>query len=329
MQSFEWIDARSVEQAAALLAAGSAERPVVAKAGGMDLMDLMKEGIVAPARVVNLRTIDALAELRFDARHGLHLGALCTLADIASSPAILTHYRALAEAAAHAATPQVRNAATIGGNLLQRPRCWYFRNQHFHAAGSETGTTARQHVREDQYGAIFDNAATSMVHASTPATALIAYGASVHLRDAQGRTRSVALQDFLLPPDMNRDRDAQIERNEVLTHVTIPALPPQTRVAYHKQTERDSYDWPICDVAVVLGMQGNVVADATIVLGWVAPLPRRASQSEALLVGRTISEQVAAEAARAALLGATPSPRNRYKATVLETVLRRTILAAA
>jgi xanthine dehydrogenase YagS FAD-binding subunit len=328
MQSFEWIDARSVEQAAALLAAGSAERPVVAKAGGMDLMDLMKEGIVVPARIVNLRSIDALAELRFDERQGLHLGALCTLADIATSPAICTRYRALAEAAAHAATPQVRNAATIGGNLLQRPRCWYFRNQHFHSARSATGT-AGQHLREDQYGAIFDNATSSMVHASTPATALIAYGASVHLRDAQGRMRSVLLQDFLLPPDMNRDRDARLERNEVLTHVTIPALPPQTRVAYHKQTERDSYDWPICDVAVVLAMQGDVVTTAAIVLGWVAPLPRRASQSEAMLVGRALSEQVAGEAAHAALLGATPSPRNRYKASVLETVLRRTILAAA
>jgi xanthine dehydrogenase YagS FAD-binding subunit len=321
MQSFEWIDARSVEHAAALLGAGSADRPVVAKAGGMDLIDLMKEGIVAPARVVNLRTLETLAQLRFDERSGLHLGALSTLAEIAANPVIHNRYRALAEAATHAATPQVRNAATIGGNLLQRPRSWYFRNEHLHEAA------AKGH--EDQYGAIFDNATTSMVHASTPATALIAYGASVHLCDAQGRARSVLLQDFLLPPDASRDRDAKLERDEVLTHVTVPLLPQHTRVAYHKQTERDSYDWPIFDVAVVLEMQDSAVKTAAIVLGWVAPLPRRAAQSEALLVGRQIDEHVAAEAARAALAGATPSPRNRYKATMLEAVLRRTILAAA
>jgi xanthine dehydrogenase YagS FAD-binding subunit len=320
MQSFEWIDARSVEHAAALLGAGSAERPVVAKAGGMDLIDLMKEGIVAPARVVNLRTLDALTELRFDGP-GLHLGALSTLAQIATNPLVRTRYRVLAEAAAHAATPQVRNAATIGGNLLQRPRSWYFRNQLLHEIAA-TG-------HEDQYGAIYDNATNSMVHASTPATALIAYGASVHLCDAQGRTRSVLLQDFLLPPDVTRDRDAKLERDEVLTHVTVPAPPAQTRVAYHKQTERDSYDWPIFDVAVVLGMRDGVVTTATIVLGWVAPLPRRAAKSEALLVGCSIDERVAALAASEALADATPSPRNRYKVPMLEAVLRRTLLAAA
>ena len=331
MQSFEWIDARSVQHAAALLGACSAEHPVLAKAGGMDLIDLMKEGIVTPARVVNLKTIDALAEVRFDEREGLNLGALTTLADIAASPLVRGRYRALAEAAAHAATPQVRNAATIGGNLLQRPRSWYFRNRHFHA-GDGDGAAGQQYERDDRYGPIFDNGGTgetTLVHASTPATALIAYGASVHVSNAQGRTRSVLLQDFLVPPDMNRDRDAQLERDEVLTHVTVPAVPLHTRVAYHKQTERDSYDWPICDVAVVLGMNGDLVASATIVLGWVAPLPRRAAQSEALLVGREISEHVAAEAARAALVGATPSARNRYKVPVLEAVLRRTILAAA
>jgi xanthine dehydrogenase YagS FAD-binding subunit len=321
MQSFEWVDARSVEHAAALLGAGSAARPVVAKAGGMDLIDLMKEGIVVPARVVNLRTLDTLTELRFDERAGLHLGALSTLAGIAANPLIRTRYRALADAAAHAATPQVRNAATIGGNLLQRPRSWYFRNRDLHREAA-TG-------HEDQYGAIFDNAANSMVHASTPATALIAYGASVHLCDAEGRTRSVLLQDFLLPPDVSRDRDAKLERDEVLTHVTVPPPPAQARVAYHKQTERDSYDWPIFDVAVVLGMRDSVVASATIVLGWVAPLPRRASGSEALLVGSTIDERVAALSASAAVADATPSSRNRYKVPMLATVLRRAILAAA
>ena len=153
------------------------------------------------------------------------------------------------QAAAHAATPQLRNAATIGGNLLQRPRCWYFRNELFHAAREEVGR------EQSQYGAIFDNAKTTMVHASTPATALLAYGASVHVVGKQGKSRTIALGDFLLPPDFDRDRDTTLGHDEVLTHVSVPPVAGNTRAAYHKQTERDSYDWPICDVAVVLTLR--------------------------------------------------------------------------
>ncbi|MET0535808.1 MAG: FAD binding domain-containing protein [Steroidobacter sp.] len=321
MQSFEWVEARSVEEAAALLAATTRDKPVVAKAGGMDLLDLMKEGIVQPARVVNLRSITSLGGVHVDDR-GMRLGALVTLAEIARDPSISKHYRALAEAAQHAATPQVRNAATLGGNLLQRPRCWYFRNEHFHKISQADHS-------EHQYHAIFDNRQTAMVHASTPATALVAYDASVHLTLAGGSSRFVPLAEFLLPPSMTRDRDTVIADGEVLTHISVPAPPPNARVAYHKQTERDSYDWPTCDVAVLLRMDGNVIAEARIVMGWVAPTPRRATESERMLVGRELNESTAAEAARAAVSGATPLAKNVYKVRVLETVVRRKLLAAA
>jgi xanthine dehydrogenase YagS FAD-binding subunit len=320
MQSFEWVDASSVEAAAALLCATTASAPVIAKAGGMDLLDLMKEGIVRPARVINLKSIRSLGGIRID-DDGLQLGALATLAEIARHPGIGGQYRALANAAAHAATPQVRNAATIGGNLLQRPRCWYFRNEHFHAL-------AEADHSENQHHAIFDNQGTVMVHASTPATALIAYDADVHLTNANGSSRSVALKDFLLPPAMKRDRDTLIADGEILTHISVPALPKGIRCAYHKQSERESYDWPICDVAVVLQMNGRTVTAAKIVLGWVAPTPRRALESEQILIGREIDETSATEAARAAVHGATPSTKNVYKVKVLEAVVQRTLLAA-
>jgi xanthine dehydrogenase YagS FAD-binding subunit len=166
-----------------------------------------------------------------------------------------------------------------------------------------------------------------MVHASTPATALLAYDASVHL--VLGRSsRVVALKDFLLPPSMERDRDTIIANGEVLTHISVPPIQANTRCAYHKQTERESYDWPICDVAVVLQMNGDTVASAKIVLGWVAPTPRRAIDAEGLLVGRKIDERSAAEAATAAIRSATPLPKNAYKVPVLRAVIKRTILAA-
>ncbi len=321
MQSFEWVDAQTVDEATALLAATAREAPVIAKAGGMDLLDLMKEGIIQPARVVNLRSIRALDGIRVDDR-GLHLGALVTLAEIARHPAICRQYRALAEAAQHAATPQVRNAATIGGNLLQRSRCWYFRNEHFHRLASADHS-------EHQYHAIFDNQQTVMVHASTPATALLAYDATVHLSLVGGVSRSLPLAEFLIPPSMSHDRDSLIADGEVLTHICVPQLPRNTRCAYHKQTERDSYDWPICDVAVVLQMSGNIVDAARIVMGWVAPTPRRALESERLLLGQALTESSAAAAAQIAVRDATPRPKNAYKVKVLETVVKRTLLAAA
>lgn len=322
MNSFQWIDAGSVEEAVALLAA-SERGTTIAKAGGLDLLDLIKEGIIAPARVVNLQRIDALRGLQFDQKTGLHLGALTTLAQIAGDASIRQNYPALAAAAAHAATPQVRNAATIGGNLLQRPRCWYFRNEIFHAAREEVGR------EQSQYGAIFDNAKTTMMHASTPATALLAYGASVHVVGKAGQSRAIALADFLLTPDFHRDRDTTLAHDEVLTRVSVPAVAANTRAAYHKQTERDSYDWPICDVAVVLTLRDRKVEAARIVAGSVAPVPRRLQASEDLLVGREIDERLAAEAGRLAVRGATPTEQNSYKVAILETGVRRTILQAA
>lgn len=322
MSTFQWIDARSVEEAVALLSAPSAQGTTIAKAGGLDLLDLMKEGIVAPTRIVNLQRIDALRGVQLTEAAGLRLGALTTLAEIANDASIRHHYSALAAAAAHAATPQIRNAATIGGNLLQRPRCWYFRNQLFHAAREEMGRD------QSQYGAIFDNARTSMVHASTPATALLAYGANVHVVGRQGKSRTLALSDFLLPPEFDRDRDTTLARDEVLIHVSVPPVAAHTTAAYHKQTERDSYDWPICDVAVVLTTKDRKVEAARIVAGAVAPVPRRMTASENVLLGREIDEQLAAEAARLAVRGATPTAKNGYKVPVLEAVIRRTILAA-
>jgi xanthine dehydrogenase YagS FAD-binding subunit len=326
MQSFEWVDAESVEQAVSLLGESKDGAPVVAKAGGMDLLDLMKGGVLSPRRVVNLKSIKGLDGVRFDARQGLELGALVTLARIAREPEVRGRFLALSEAAEHAATPQVRNAATLGGNLLQRPRCWYFRNEFFHQAGGDEAARVRDGL--NQYHAIFDNQRTAMVHASTPATALVAYGASVELVGPGGKARTVPVSELLLPPDMKRPRDTVIAPNELLTRVRIPAPAAGTRAAYHKQGERESYDWPLCDVAVVLQLEGRVVRQAAIAMGWVAPTPRRATEAEKLLVGKPVNEELARQAAKAAVAGATPLSRNAYKVPVLEAVVRRTILEA-
>jgi xanthine dehydrogenase YagS FAD-binding subunit len=319
MNSFEWIDADSVEEASKLLAEGA-----VAKAGGIDLLDLMKEGIVRPARVVNLRTIGGLDEIRVEADGTLRLGALATLARIAADPQVRARFGALASAAVHAATPQVRNVATIGGNLLQRPRCWYLRSEHF--ARSEVEAAARN--GENQYHAIFDTERTPLVHASTPATALLAYDATIHARSVRGE-RSISIREFFLAPDATRQSDVALRDDEIITHITVPATASDTVAAYRKQTERDSYDWPICDVAVVLRLQADRrVKAAAIALGWVAPVPMRAKSAESLLIDKTIDESLAREAARAVVSAARPLSRNAYKVNVLAAAIQRTIVAA-
>jgi xanthine dehydrogenase YagS FAD-binding subunit len=312
---FDWVDAASVEQAAAHLgdAPGGAGATVVAKAGGTDLVDLLKEGIVRPSRVVNLRTIRGMDEVTFAEGRGLTLGALATMTRVEADPLVRERYPALAEAIAHAATPQVRNAATMGGNLLQKPRCWYFRSSHF--AGGDYGALARE--GENRFHAIFDNATCAMVTASTPATALLAYNASVDLTGPRGKTRTVRLADFYVPPAPDPLRGTILAPGEVLTRIVVPAFPRTARAAYHKQTERESYDWPICDVAVLLNLDGRTVRGATIAMGWVAPTPRRADEAERALVGRELTEDAARAAAAQPSRGATPLSKNAYKVPVL------------
>jgi len=321
VNSFEWIDVRSVDEASRLLSGGEG---TVVKAGGIDLLDLMKEGLVRPARLLNLRTIAGMDEIRIEADGTLRIGALATLARIADDAQVRDRFGALAAAAAHAATPQVRNVATLGGNLLQRPRCWYLRNEHF--ARTEVESAARN--GENQYHAIFDTERTPLVHASTPATALLAYDATIHVRSTRGE-RGIAVRDFFLAPDPTRVSDVAMQADEIVTRITLPPTARGTVSAYRKQTERDSYDWPICDVAIALRLQPDrTVASAAIALGWVAPIPMRALAAESVLIGKRIDEALAREAARTAVSSAKPLSRNSYKVPVLEATIQRTILAA-
>jgi xanthine dehydrogenase YagS FAD-binding subunit len=324
MTSFEWIDAHSIEEVVHLLGTSGTDASIVLKAGGMDLLDLMKEGIVQPKRIVNLKTVAGCGDIRLDGQGDVRIGALATLAQIASAPTIVKHFAALSAAADHAATPQVRNVATIAGNLLQRPRCWYFRNAHFDRA--DVIAAVRQ--GENQYHGIFDTDRTPLVHASTPATALLAYDATIHLVSSQG-PRSVLMREFLLPPDPTRNSDVAIHPGEVITHISLPPLPAGSVSTYHKQTERDSYDWPICDIAVVLGLNPDrAIERASIALGWVAPTPMRAHEAEQLIVGRRLDKALARQAARAVTRRAQPLTKNSYKIAVLESVIERTLLQA-
>lgn len=319
MKSFEWSNAATLDEAIAQLGPG-----VVVKAGGVDLLDRMKEGIDAPARLVNLRGaggLDGIAD-----GDEIAIGPLATLAAIESHAIVRNKLPALAQACAHAATPQIRNMATIGGNLVQRPRCWYFRSSEFHCRKKGGSICYAQHG-ENQLHAVVANSTCAIVHPSSIATALVAYGASVTLRSKAGE-RALPLEQFFALPDRDVTRENVLGDGELIASVKVPAPAGGTRAAYHKQTEKESFDWPLADVAVVLTLDGRACKRASIVLGAAAPVPWRAKTSEAILTGRLVDERAATAAANAALQEATPLAHNGYKLALFRAVVRRTILAA-
>lgn len=311
----------------AITAAPTAQ--AVVKAGGIDLLDLMKENLIAPSTVVNLGHVGGLDAIREDGDGGLRIGAMATLAGVASHPLVMQRYPALSVALGSSASPQIRHVATLGGNLLQRPRCWYFRAQAFHCVRKGGGHCFAVYG-ENQYHAIFDNGACAMVHPSTAATVLVALGAVIELAHAQGATRRVPLDAFFVPPARSIERENDLRPHEILTAIHLPKLTASSRMTHLKQGEKDSFDWPLADVAVVLDFAPDgQCTRAAVVLGAAAPVPHRASAAEQVLVGRHIDETVAAQAASAALSGATPLAGNGYKVPLFETLVHRAVLATA
>ena len=312
---FEWQDARTIEDAIAAL-----DDKSMVKAGGIDVMDRLKEGLDSPGKLVNIRTIQGLDQIREEGT-GLHIGPMVTLDSLEKNDIVRARYTALAEAAGAAATPHIRNVATVGGNILQRPRCWYFRSEQFHCLRKGGGVCYAQ-AGENEYHAIFDNQMCAIVHPSAVAVALVALGATLDLTGKRGK-RQVQIEEFFVRPEEDVHRENRITPDELLTDITVPKPANGSRSAYMKLGEKESFDWPIAEVAVVLG------AKPAVVLGAAAPIPWRAAAAERLLAGGSVTDETARAAAKAAVQGATPLSNNIYKLPVFETVVRRTILAAA
>jgi xanthine dehydrogenase YagS FAD-binding subunit len=277
---------------------------------------------------VNLRGIPGLDTIVEDGG-GMRIGALVTLEQLAAHPALRQHYTAFADAAASAASPQIRHVATLGGNLLQRPRCWYFRSA-AHRCARKGGDHCFAFGGENQYHAVFGHDGCAMAPPSTAATALVAFDARVELVNARGVPRTASLADFLVWPNIDIRRETDLHAGELLTSVLLPPTAPGTRSAFLKQAERSSPDWSIADVAVVLDRAPDGSCQrARVVLGAAAPVPWRVQQAEAALAGRTIDAAVAHTAGEAAIAGAVPLSGNGYKLPILATLVRRAALQAA
>jgi xanthine dehydrogenase YagS FAD-binding subunit len=216
--------------------------------------------------------------------------------------------------------------ATLGGNLLQRPRCWYFRSADIKCR-KKGGERCFAIEGENTYHAIFDNGACAIVHPSAAAVALVALGGKLELTGPRG-TRELPVEDFFLRPGQDILRENVLAQDELITGLSVPAPPAQSRSAYWKQGEKESFDWPIAEVAVALELDGSRCIRASVVLGAAAPVPWRSKAAEAVLVNRVVDEKAATLAATAALEGASPLTQNGYKIPVFKAIVRRTVLAA-
>ena len=323
MNRFELARASSANEARDLLAG---KKGSVYKAGGIDLLDHMKEHLVEPPRVVDLKSIPGLDRITVDPDGGLRIGPMVTLTRVAAHEGVRKTHAALARACGEAASPQIRNVATIGGNVLQRPRCWYYRLESYKCL-KKGGEVCFAVGGENRYHAIFGGGPSYAVHPSNAAVALVAFGASFVLEGAKG-ARTVPAAEFFTPPSKDPERENQLLPEEILTEIRVPAA-RGVRSAYAEVRERAAFDWPLVSAAVALRVEAGVVREARVVLGAVAPTPWRSTKAEQTLVGKALDDAAATAAARAAIFGAAALSDNGYKVGLVQTVVRRTLMSLA
>ncbi len=323
MKAFEYVNPADTRSAVAALTQAGDKGKVIA--GGVDLLGEMKDYIETPDVVVNLKTIRGLDHISTD--RGLRLGALARLTDIAGNEAIRSHYTALAEAAHVVGTPQIRNMGTIGGNLCQRPRCWYYRDEAV-VCLKKGGTECYAVNGENQYHAILGGGPSYIVHPSDCAPALIALNGSVAIAGPKG-SRTVPLEKFFVLPSENVFKENILQPNEIVTEVIVPAPAAGTRSHYMKIRHKESFDWALSGAAVALVMSGDTVKDARIVLSGVAPIPWRSPEAEAVLKGQKLTAALADQAGAAAVAKAKPMGKNGYKVPLTHNTVRLAILHAA
>src|SRR5919206_1917841 len=329
MKAFEWTNPANINEAVKMLGSSAgdideAPRPI---AGGQDLLTTMKDYTSRPARLVNLKHIRGLNNITLNAR-GLTIGALVTLTELEEHEGVRKSFPGLAEAAHSIATQQIRNLGTIGGNLCQRPRCWYYRLEEVICL-KKGGSECYAATGENKYNAILGGGPSYIVHPSDLAPVLVALGASVAVTGADGR-RTIPLEKFFtLPNEGSIRRENVLKNDEIITEVVVPASPFAARSTYLKFKERDSLDFALSAVAAVLELGADKrVRQARIVLGGVAPVPWRVPKAEEFLKGKALDAASLEEAARLALEGAEPLSKNAYKVPLTQTLVRRALAKA-
>jgi xanthine dehydrogenase YagS FAD-binding subunit len=323
VKAFAYVNPSNEKDAVGAL--GSERGKILPLAGGQDLLARMKDYLAQPDRIVNVKgALDSTIVATPDG--GLKIGAAVRIADLAEHPQVAKLYPAFVAAAGEVGTPQIRNQGTVGGNINQRPRCWYYRNEEF-VCFKKGGTRCFAPAGENQFHAIFGNGPSHIVHPSSLAVPAVAYGAKFRLIGPKGERIVDAAEYFTMPNLQNVQSENVLAPDELLTHVILPA-PGNVKTGHYEVRYKASHDWPIAFATVVLTMNGSNVGSARVVMGAVAPVPWRAQAAEQALAGKPIDERSAAAAAEAALQGARPMSRNSYKVQVAKTAVKRAILRA-
>jgi xanthine dehydrogenase YagS FAD-binding subunit len=333
MNKFDWYDAKSIDDALQQANTTVGEeiyspsgKAAVYKSGGIDLLDLIKERLVEPAMIVNVRNIPGLDKISMD-EDGLKIGANCTLADIERNADVKKYYPGLQKAIAHAATPQLRNMSTIAGNIAQRNRCWYFRSADHPCfrKGGDRCYARHTTTGQNENHAIFDNGSCVSVHASSISTALVAYNGSVVIKNG-AKSREVAFDDFFVSPSEDISKENILNGKDLIVGIEIPAMNKNIKSLYAKQTERESFDWSMGDVAIVALMNGQKCENIRIVLGSAAPVPYRLEAVENYLKDRKIDKKTAEVAANMAMENARPLSQNSYKIPLFKATIMNGLL---
>jgi xanthine dehydrogenase YagS FAD-binding subunit len=322
VKPFVYVNAKNEQEAVAALSPQRGR--TLPLAGGMDLLALMKDYVLQPDAIVNVKALDGT--IAVSGQGPVRIGASARVADVADHAELANLFPALTRAAESLGTPQIRNAGTVGGNLMQRPRCWYFRNEEFHCL-KKGGARCFAVEGENQYHAIFGDAPCHIVHPSSLANPILAYGGRMRVVGPNGE-REIDGDSFFVMPDRNMYGETALEPNELVTHVILPP-PRNVRSAHYEVKFKQSHDWPIAMTTVALSMDGDLVSSARVVLGAVAPVPWRARAAEALLAGKRITAETAYAAAEAAVRDAQPMSGNAYKVRVARTTVHRALLQAA
>lgn len=323
MNNFSYSRPATLKEATAQL--GKEHGKVALLAGGTDLLGEMKDNLLAPERLVHITHLRELQGIR-PVRGGLRIGAATLLADIVESPAVQQQTPLLAMAAGTVGTPQIRNMGTIGGNLCQRPRCWYYRNNY--PCYKHGGNVCFSATGENEFHAILEAGPSFIVHPSDTAPALVALGATARIAGG-GRERTVPLEKFFVSPRQDPRRENVLLANEILTEIEVPNAPPGSKAIYVKEMVREIWDFALCSVAAMVTVKDGIVQDARIVLGGVAPIPYRAVKAEAALIGKPLDAATASAAGAAAVDGARPLAKNAYKVPLTQAVVKRALLSLA
>ncbi len=320
MKNFSYVKAGSLAEAIKALSTEGAWL----HAGGTDLLGCARDGVFPVDRVVSINSLRNLRRISPGSGGRITIGALATLADIASNESALSNCAVLTQAVAAVGTPQIREQGTIGGNLCQRPRCWYFRGDF--QCRKKGGDTCYAMSGENQYHAIFGGGPCFFVHPSDVAVALVALEAELSVTGPSG-AKATKIENFFVSPKESIDKENNLMPGEIVTNIHIPPIEGSVKSSYRKIAARGSWDFALASVAAVLQFEGDTVRKARIVLGGVAPYPWRVEAVEKLLTGRKLDRELAAAAGEAAVSGASPLRDNAYKVEIVKGAVEESIAA--